>query len=93
MCAGQLRVIVAWEFVLERPVMAQAVEMETVEGVVIEGGIVCPLIRLKDGRVFSLQGIGQADAPVGRQLRLAGMEVQMSTCQQGRTFHVSKVLD
>lgn len=69
-------------------IVAQVQQVEIIQGTVVEGGIACPLLRLADGRVLALQGVGRSEARPGAKLRLKGMHVQMSTCQQGPAFHV-----
>lgn len=65
----------------------------SIRGTIVEGGVVCPLIRLPDGTVYSLMGIGAAEAPVGRRMTLEGRVVPFSTCQQGESFQVTKIIE
>jgi hypothetical protein len=64
-----------------------------VSGVVVPGGIVCPLLRLPDGETVPLAGVAPDTFPQGTRLSLEGAFVLRSTCQQGqRTFAVERVV-
>ncbi|WP_349617742.1 hypothetical protein [Azotobacter salinestris] len=64
-----------------------------VEGQLVEGGIVCPLLRTRDGEVLPLTGIGRNDYPPSTRLTLNGVFVRVSPCMQGkRTLQVEQVL-
>ena len=59
-----------------------------VSGVIVAGGVECPLLRLDSGERFALQGLRTTDAPVGARVTVRGLPVRMSTCQQGPAFQV-----
>ena len=64
-----------------------------VSGVVVPGGIVCPLLRKADGEVVPLAGVTPDAFAEGTRLSLEGSFVPRSTCQQGqRTFAVERVV-
>ncbi|MGV6475064.1 hypothetical protein [Azotobacter vinelandii] len=68
-------------------------EPTRVEGRLVEGGIVCPLLRTGDGEVLPLTGIGMDDYPLATRLTLDGVFVRVSPCMQGkRTLQVRRVL-
>lgn len=61
-------------------------------GTIIEGGVECPLVRLDDGRVFSLMAQrhpGEALEP-GTRIKLLGQITMISVCQQGEALAVSQ---
>jgi hypothetical protein len=62
---------------------------ETIVGVVIEPGVVCPRLQLDDGRRISLMGVERSLAP-GQRLSLEGQWAVRSTCQQGPTFQATR---
>lgn len=65
---------------------------EVIEGQIIEGGVTCQLFKTTDGRTFALDGMN-VDLPIdGRILRVEGIPVGVSTCQQGDAFHVVTIL-
>lgn len=73
---------------------ALASEAEMLSGVVIAGGITCPILKLDSGDAVSLAGITPRTAPVGTTLRVSGTFIRYSNCQQaGRTFRVEQVLN
>jgi hypothetical protein len=72
---------------------ASAAELVRVNGVMAEGGIVCPLFRSDDGTIFPLMGLNQNEHAIGTRLELEGTFVKRSTCQQGeKTFNVESVI-
>jgi hypothetical protein len=86
-----MMVLVAW------PAIASAsgdkVGLETITGTTIEGGVVCPLLKLDDGEIVPLTGVPLDAYPPGERLVLEGRFVRVSICQQGRrTFEVSRNL-
>lgn len=70
-----------------------SVSQEHLVGVVVDGGVVCALLRTVQGQEIALQGIGRDQYPPGTQLRLLGHYVRYSVCRQGeKTFQVERVL-
>ena len=75
--------------------MFESISPETIaiKGVLVEGGIVCPLLKLGSGDLVPLLGAGLAEYPIGTSLEIKGTYVQRSPCQQGRqTLRVDRVL-
>jgi hypothetical protein len=69
------------------------VDLETITGLTVEGGVVCPLLKLDDGETVPLTGVPLDAFPPGRRLVLEGRFVRVSMCQQGRrTFEVSRTV-
>ncbi len=65
--------------------------LETITGTTVEGGVVCPLLKLEDGEIVPLAGVPLHAYPPSRRLVLEGQFVRVSICQQGRrTFEVSR---
>lgn len=65
-----------------------------VHGVIVDGGVVCPLLLADDGTRLALQGVVKNWYPVGTKLLLEGHFVRVSKCMQGtKTLHVEKVLN
>jgi len=60
---------------------------ETIAGSFVGAGVECPLFRLEDGEQITLTG-NIPDLVVGQTARLRGRWARLSTCMQGRTFHV-----
>ena len=68
-------------------------ETMTTKGVLVDGGIVCPLLKLATGELIPMMGIGMTEYPTGTSLHVEGTLVQQSPCQQGsRTLRVGRVL-
>lgn len=63
-----------------------------VQGVVIEGGIECPLLQTEGGRALTLQGF-QPHPPPGTRLRLRGTVLSKSFCRQGVSFETIERLE
>jgi hypothetical protein len=75
--------------------MSQPIQPETitVKGVLVDGGIVCPLLKLATGELVPLMGIGMTDYPFGTRLEIKGTLIQHSPCQQGsQTLRIDRVL-
>jgi hypothetical protein len=75
--------------------MPHAIPPETITatGVLVDGGIVCPLLKLTTGELLPLMGIGMTEYASGTSLEIEGALVQHSPCQQGRqTLRVDRVL-
>jgi hypothetical protein len=73
--------------------VAQTRSSSSVSGTVVQGGIVCPLLRKADGEIVPLTGVAMDAFAEGTQLSLTGSFVARSTCQQGqRTFAVERVV-
>lgn len=69
-------------------------QSERILGVIVQGGVVCPLFLADDGSRFPLQGVDRERYPVGTRLSLVGQFVRVSKCMQGpRTLQVEYVLD
>jgi hypothetical protein len=67
-------------------------EQIRIHGMVIDGGIVCPLLTTESGDRFPLMGIRKNEYPTGTWLDLTGKFIRFSTCQQGeRAFSVETV--
>jgi len=62
-------------------------------GVIIAGGVVCPLLQTDSGEIYALSGAVPARPEPGTQLRLRGYEAKLSICQQGREFRVTQVVN
>jgi hypothetical protein len=74
--------------------MSQVTSLDTVTvtGVLVEGGIVCPLLELDTGERVPLMGAGVRDYAAGTRLEIKGVYVQRSPCQQGRrTLRVERI--
>ena len=76
---------------MDQPIAPVEAQVQSISGIVVDGGIVCPLLKLADGRVYALQGAARADAPVGLAITVSGMLIAMSTCQQGDAFLVTAI--
>ena len=63
-------------------------EVTSVSGVVVAGGVECPLLRLPSGEQVALEGVSRSDAPIGAALTVRGFPIEFSTCQQGKPFQV-----
>ena len=64
-----------------------------VEGVITEGGVVCPLLRADSGEIFPLQGVALDRHPPGTRLILEGRFVRVSVCRQGpKTLQVVRII-
>ena len=64
-----------------------------VEGVITEGGVVCPLLKADGGEVFPLQGVARDRHPPGTRLVLEGRFVRVSVCRQGpKTLQVERII-
>lgn len=73
---------------------ALASKAEKLSGVVIAGGITCPMLKLQTGESVSLMGVSKQKAPAGQTLTATGIFVRHSTCQQAaRTFRVDEILN
>jgi hypothetical protein len=60
------------------------------QGVIVNGGVTCPLIRTSSGQTMSLEGLPSALNAPGTRVRLTGQMVQYSRCMQGEgTFRVT----
>lgn len=65
-----------------------------VRGVLVAGGVICPLLQLVSGERVPLMGLGMDDHPPGTELTLEGHFVERSPCQQGgRTFRIERALE
>jgi hypothetical protein len=70
-----------------------AAESITVQGVLTEGGVVCPLLKSDSGELIPLMGVRKNEYPIGTRLDLQGVFVKRSPCQQGKqTLRVELVL-
>ena len=79
---------------LSAPSTALSASSEMLSGVVIEGGIICPLLKLESGETVSLIGVTSQHAPVGNTLNARGNFIRYSNCQQAaRTFRVEEILN
>ncbi|GAB3385251.1 hypothetical protein GCM10027514_25820 [Azotobacter armeniacus] len=64
-----------------------------VQGRLVEGGIVCPLLRTAEGELLPLTGIGINEYPLSTRLTVNGVFLRVSPCMQGkRTLQVLQVL-
>lgn len=66
----------------------QRSQLVEVSGIIVAGGVECPLLRLDGGEQLALQGLRMQDAPVGARVTVRGLRIRMSTCQQGQAFQV-----
>lgn len=67
--------------------------VQIIQGVLVDGGVVCPLFRLASGEQVPLMGVTMAAFPVGTSLSLEGVFIKTSPCMQGeRTFRVLRLL-
>ncbi len=65
-----------------------------VEGVIVDGGVVCPLLQTREGLQIALQGVARDRYPAGTQLKVEGRLVRNSMCMQGaRTLLVNRILN
>lgn len=74
--------------------MSQVTSPDTiaVTGVLVEGGVVCPLLKLDTGERVPLMGAGVREYAAGTSLEVIGVYVQRSPCQQGtRTLRVERI--
>ena len=84
-----MMVIVAW--LASASASGDKMSLETITGMTVEGGVVCPLLKLEDGETVPLAGLPIDAYPPGQRLVLEGQFVRVSICQQGRrTFEVSR---
>jgi len=64
----------------------------SVRGLLIKGGIECPLLRADNGRVYSLTGdLGGFGA--GDRVQLEGRLAEVSICMQGATVEVDGITE
>jgi hypothetical protein len=68
---------------------AEVVKQTTLEVRIVAAGISCPLARMSNGNVISLMGLMKR-LPVNTKLKLHGTWIKRSTCQQGRSFQVTR---
>jgi small ligand-binding sensory domain FIST len=68
----------------------QTAENQVLTATIMAHGVSCPRVKLDDGQEVSLMGVARL-SPIGGRVTLQGQWVTRSTCQQGRTFHVSKI--
>lgn len=67
---------------------------EPILGVIVPGGVVCPMFLTDNGSRFPLQGLDRERYPVGTRLSLVGQFVRVSKCMQGpKTLQVEQVLN
>jgi hypothetical protein len=71
------------------PDMPPAGQVE-VYGEAIPGGVECPLVRARDGQVYSLVSAPTA-LKIGDQVRILGEFQLMSFCMQGQTIRVDQL--
>jgi hypothetical protein len=65
-------------------------ETSKLTGILVEGGVVCPLVRSASGQTISLVGLPRDTRVIGRRVELTGSYLRESQCQQGdRTFQVT----
>lgn len=89
--------ILAFSWLFAGDMMAEVSESSEkqvrVEGTLVEGGVVCPLLRTAEGELVPLMGISVDGYHLGTRMTLAGMFVRFSPCMQGqRTLQVQQVL-
>lgn len=70
--------------------LVHVADTEVLTAMIVAKGITCPRVQLADGQTISLMGV-TALSPVGGRVTLEGQWVKRSTCQQGRTFKVTKM--
>ena len=64
-----------------------------IEGVIVDGGVECPLLQMRSGRAVTLSGFQNASLPIGTRLRLRGILMKRSTCRQGISFETIQRLE
>jgi hypothetical protein len=72
--------------------MAAAPQAQVISGIVVAGGVECPLLQLEDGQRFALQGLASSRVAPGAALTVRGFPIRVSTCQQGPAFQVLEVI-
>ena len=73
--------------------MAGPNEAVVIRGHVINGGVNCALIQTDEGEVLALAGLNYKRFPVGTQLKIEGLRIKRSTCQQiEMAFRINKIL-
>ena len=60
------------------------------KGMLIEGGIECPLFQANDGAKYTLMG-DLKGLQNGDKVQLSGEEVEVSFCMQGKTLSVKVI--
>ena len=64
-----------------------------VSGLIVEGGVECPILQAADGQNYALQGVTPGETPVGTKVRVRGTFVELSTCQQGQAIRVDEIIE
>jgi hypothetical protein len=63
----------------------------TISGLLTREGVECQALRTDKGELFTLVGNLQGFGP-GQRVRVTGQRIEVSTCQQGITVRVNKVV-
>jgi len=63
----------------------------TISGRLTREGIECQALRTDKGELFTLVGNLQGFGP-GQRVRVTGQRMEVSTCQQGTTVRVNKIV-
>lgn len=68
---------------------SEAAGERIISGVVIKGGVECPLFQTDGGEKFTLMGVGGSGRfEPGARLRITGRPAAVSTCMQGKSLIV-----
>jgi hypothetical protein len=72
---------------------AEEYNLNSLIGNVIDGGVICPLIKTNEGEVFALVGIPNDKFAINTKLELEGTYIKRSICQQGdMAFRIDRIL-
>ncbi|CAN4267493.1 hypothetical protein MCEMSEM29_00444 [Methylophilaceae bacterium] len=72
---------------------AEEDNLNSLIGNVIDGGVICPLIKTNEGKVFALVGILNNKFAINTKLELEGIYIKRSICQQGDiAFRIDRIL-
>jgi len=63
----------------------------TISGLLTREGVECQALRSDKGELFTLVGNLQGFGP-GQRVRVTGQRMEVSTCQQGTTVRVNKIV-
>ena len=63
----------------------------TISGRLTREGVECQALRSDKGELFTLVGNLQGFGP-GQRVRVTGQRIEVSTCQQGITVRVNKIV-
>ena len=75
-----------WAIPSTIPATDQDPGTEVISGILVPGGVECPLFRMDSGTDITQQGLPRSLMVIGSRLRIAGRWARKPFCQQGRTF-------